>query len=97
MKNEGDFSEESQNLEGNVLNDEEHPPGIKQVSFPSEEIEFVEERKSTPRLTTPKSAAPFDTITRLHLTQRASMVSPYKARRQSTLRRLTEIGLNNKP
>ena len=31
-----------------------------------------------PRLTTQESAVPFDTITRLHLTQRESMVSLYK-------------------
>ena len=76
---------------------EEPPHGIKQVSFPSEkEGEFIEARRKTPRLTTSESAAPFETSTCLHLTQRTSMVSPYKARRQSILRRLTEIGLDNK-
>ena len=50
---------------------------IKQVSFPANVDEHVEIRKTIPRLTTPESAAPFDTITRLHLNQRASIISPY--------------------
>ena len=77
-------------------NDEEPPHGIKQVTFPSEKEVNVEDRRKDLRLTTPESAAPFDTITRLHLTQRASMASPFKTRRQSTLKRLTEIGLDSK-
>ena len=76
---------------------EEPPHDIKQVSFPASKEEHVETRKTIPRLTTPESAAPFDMITRLQINQRASMTSPYKARRQSPLRRLTEIGMESKP
>ena len=100
---EGSISEVSHLMEGKVsMNkdtplDEEPPHGIKQVTFPSEKEVNVEERQKDLRLTTPESAAPFDTITCLHLTQRASMASPFKTRRQSTLRRLTEIGLDSKP
>ena len=103
---EGDLSEVSRDMEekDSMIDEEvlqpgvkEFPHDIKQVSFPANKNEHVEIRKTTPRLTTPESAAPFDTITRLHLNQRASMISPYKARRQSTLRRLTEIGLESKP
>ena len=41
----------------------ESPHGIKQVSFPEEKVQFVEDRMENQRLTTPESAAPFDTIT----------------------------------
>ena len=57
-------------------NDEEPSHGIEQVTFPSDKEVHVEERQKDLRLTTPGSVAPFDTTTRLHLTQRASMASP---------------------
>ena len=75
----------------------ESPHRIKQVSFPAEKVQFVEDRKESQRLTTPESADPFDTITRLHLNQRSSLMSPFKARRHSTLRNLTEVGVDPKP
>ena len=77
--------------------DEEQLYEIKQVTFPTKEDEYVESRKKNLRLTTPESTTPFDTITRLQLTKRVNMISPFKARRQSTLRKLTEIGMESKP